>query len=675
MKKIVSLLLAVVLGLALGLPVGASAEEPTFLVLLYLCGTDLESEISAATADFVEILEAELDVEGPIMVLVHAGGTDQWATGLLESGESQRFLVYDDVYPESESLGKLDMGDPDTLADFVSYGLETYPADRTALILWDHGGGATAGVCYDEISGNSLEIGEIYTALSQGLDGKKLSFIGFDACLMSTFEVAAHLYTFADYMIASEELEPGAGWRYDVWLSALKADPSMSTEDLGKTVVDSFIDGALRDDPDDYVTLALTDLNQMEPLMAAVDTFSGELQRAIENGQFATISRARARMKAFGDFMDSSSDMVDLAELAYALQEIAPTAAKALGKAVKQAVPYARSSANIKSAAGLSILIPDKTKAKADEYMPTYNPEFLISGYTDFVMNYLSKLTGGTYHFAPSQIETQAMDMEDEETQSWFADFASASTSTSSDADSWWDDDSQEGEEEPEQPANMTQDDYVQAAAAYGNAVHTVQLSKEDMENLSFVEASLLQDAREEVGDAYGEEVYFDFGLMQDVHVDWAKGIVYGLFNGNWPTLEGQMVPMYDQVVTEGYTRSLIPAMVNGREKYLLVVFNAENPGGAVVGYTEGYDDNGNPARGYDNLKKGDLVVPLFDLMYWDADEEMQLETYQGEAIEVGDKPLEFGRDAVEEGVYFYSFCLNDVFGDYQFTDFAELEY
>ena len=49
--------------------------------------------------------------------------------------------------------------------------------------------------------------------------GVKFDFVGFDACLMATYEMAAHMASYADYMVASEELEPGIGWNYQGWSS------------------------------------------------------------------------------------------------------------------------------------------------------------------------------------------------------------------------------------------------------------------------------------------------------------------------------------------------------------------------------------------------------------------------------------------------------------------------
>jgi len=664
-------LIAIIIGLCLS-PASAQIERE-FLILVYLCGTDLETEYGAASEDLMEMIEAGLELDGPVTVLVQAGGTKKWRGNLVKSGESQRFLVADDLYPVGPSLGRQDMGKPGTLRDFVRFGLDTYPANRVGLLMWNHGSGSTGGLCYDEISGNALSTPDIHNALAEALAGRdqRFSFIGFDACLMSTFEVAAYMQPFADFMIASEELEPGTGWAYDQWLGDLARNPKMDMEAIGRSMVDSFIESSLAVDPDDYVTLAVTDLRELDELIAAVDAFGEELRDVLANGDFPLISRARAQMRAFGDFYDAGSDMVDIADIAWYLRDIAPDKSKALTRAAKNAVVYSRNSANIQSAVGLSILLPEKTKNSAHEYMPAYDPRALMSGYSDFVVVYLDELLSGSAHsFSPAPIQSIDIDPDDGASLGWLDSFFGGASQQSAPPVGSWLDSVQSAGSQP----SLSYEDYEDIADIFGGVAYTVQLSQTDLASLSYVEAALLQDAYGQVDeDEYGDEAYFDFGLMQDVYVDWDDGTIYGLFDGTWPTLEGQMVPMYDQIVSDDYVRSLIPALVNDEEQFLLVVFNEDNPYGAVVGYTEGYDSNGNPARGYQKLEPGDVIHPMFDLIYWDETGEMWTDTFYGEEIIVRHQPLDFGYEPVEPGDYSYAFCLNDVYGGYEFTDFIDL--
>src|SRR4051794_8949666 len=112
-------------------------------------------------------------------------------------------------------LGPTDMGDPTTLSTFITYGITNFPAEHYALIVSDHGA-AWPGVGPDLGAGESvMDLPEVQQALETGLTdagAERLDLLGFDACLMSTYEVASALQPYADRLIASSETEPGTGW-------------------------------------------------------------------------------------------------------------------------------------------------------------------------------------------------------------------------------------------------------------------------------------------------------------------------------------------------------------------------------------------------------------------------------------------------------------------------------
>jgi hypothetical protein len=60
------------------------------------------------------------------------------------SGASRYLQVGEDGRDEVvEELGVVDSGHPQTVVDFIRWGVRTAPADRYALVLWNHGGGWT----------------------------------------------------------------------------------------------------------------------------------------------------------------------------------------------------------------------------------------------------------------------------------------------------------------------------------------------------------------------------------------------------------------------------------------------------------------------------------------------------------------------------------------------------
>ncbi|MCP4222226.1 MAG: hypothetical protein GY773_02650, partial [Actinomycetia bacterium] len=146
---------------------------------------------------------------------------------------------------EVGDLGEVNMADESTLADFVTWAVETYPADKHVLVMHDHGAGWPGGWTDGSAAGDLLTLAEIEGALAQvredtGLD--QLELIGFDACLMSSLEVYTAMAPYARYAVASEGLEPHPGWAYGSFLADLASNPDMSGADLAQSVVAHYID-------------------------------------------------------------------------------------------------------------------------------------------------------------------------------------------------------------------------------------------------------------------------------------------------------------------------------------------------------------------------------------------------------------------------------------------------
>ena len=176
---------------------------------------------------------------------------------------------------------------------------------------------------------------------------------------------------------------------------------------------------------------------------------------------------------------------------------------------------------------------------------------------------------------------------------------------------------------------------------------YTLELTAEQLEVLGKVEANLMMDISDP-----DFECYVELGYVQDVIVDWNRGKIYGLFDGTWATLDGQMVCMYDQVANDRYVRSLIPVTLNDQLTYLLVTFDAENPEGVVIGATEGWTEDGLPARSVTELQRGDVIIPQYELIYWDANGDQQVEPFEGDPIIVGTSgTVPFGYEKVEGDV------------------------
>ena len=176
--------------------------ESGWTVLLYICGSDLESLYSSAAEDIEEIAAAEYSED--VRVVIQTGGANEWHNNV-SSDAIQRFIKTEGGIECVEELDDANMGAPETLADFVLWGVENYPAKKMGLILWDHGGGSVGGVCQDEKNDDSLTLAELDKVFNSVYDAMtdRFEFIGFDACLMATLETANILVPYARYMYAS----------------------------------------------------------------------------------------------------------------------------------------------------------------------------------------------------------------------------------------------------------------------------------------------------------------------------------------------------------------------------------------------------------------------------------------------------------------------------------------
>ncbi|HQC36636.1 MAG TPA: clostripain-related cysteine peptidase, partial [Bacillota bacterium] len=245
---------------------GGGKDEVT--VMVYMCGSDLESRHGLASGDISEMLAA--DLSDRINLLIYTGGSSSWRNSDISAGTNRIFKVENGrLKTLSGDEGSVSLTKPSTLSGFIRYCASNYPADRYQLIFWDHGGGSLSGFGYDENfrSSGAMSLSQIDKALSDG--GVKFDIVGFDACLMATAENALMLSRHADYLIASEETEAGYGWYYTPWLNALSDNSSLPSVELGKIIIDDFVDFCMQKVPGQKATLSLVDLAELEASMPA----------------------------------------------------------------------------------------------------------------------------------------------------------------------------------------------------------------------------------------------------------------------------------------------------------------------------------------------------------------------------------------------------------------------
>ncbi len=294
-------------------------------------------------------------------------GLDGWDGGkLLEVTDGGATVL--------EDMGDINTGDPQVLADFISRGISDYPADHYALVISDHGA-SWPGVGGDESSEqDSLELWELNEAIASGIESAgidKLDLLGFDACLMATYEVASTLAPLADRLLASQELEPGHGWDYGSF-AVVGENGGATVDELGSAIIAGYEAQAIEWEDQSEITLSLTDLTQMPAIDAALGAFSEQLVARVD-GVAPVVGKTLAQTLGFGKSPDPDSDsfMTDLGILA---SEIGVDAldvsdeADTLVRAINDAIVDKVDGQATQGATGLSIYFPPQPEYYVQDY-------------------------------------------------------------------------------------------------------------------------------------------------------------------------------------------------------------------------------------------------------------------------------------------------------------------
>lgn len=240
---------------------GTTNQKAKWLVMAYVDGDD-----KALERDLMFDLN-EMEMIGSTEDVIIVAQVDRYAGGYAGDGNwstTRRYLIQQDSdlnqisSPMIEDLGELNMGDGQTLVDFVTWASNTYPAERYMLLMSDHGMGWPGGWSDPSPAGRNRsnaplgsamqdpiilldEFGAALAQIQKNTNIDKLDIIGLDVCLMSQMEVLSTLEPYAQVVVASEETEPGVGWAYEAFLSLMVYNPDISTTEIAKNIVDSYL--------------------------------------------------------------------------------------------------------------------------------------------------------------------------------------------------------------------------------------------------------------------------------------------------------------------------------------------------------------------------------------------------------------------------------------------------
>jgi hypothetical protein len=370
----------------------------TFMV--YMAGDNNLSP--AAEEDLAELRTVGSTAEVRVLVEVDRAG---------DEGSKRYRIERDGQREEVQDLGETDSGDPSTVLDFVRWASREEPSERSALVLWNHGGGwepseierlgkgapgftaaeareraassltrlffrgslqkilrlETArerAICSDDGSGHSLdtvELGRLLTQIRSDL-GRPLDLLGMDACLMSNLEVAYELRSDVQCIVASEEIEPGEGWPYAAVLEKLTKEPAQPAAQLAATIVREYADAYSASAR--VVTQAAIDLGKLDTLLSPLDALADAAASGIADriGEIweAQFNSARFYDDSLWDLLHFGSELRRLTTDS-AVARAADGVCSALRPGIGPVIAEAHRGAKVARCGGVSAYLPALT--------------------------------------------------------------------------------------------------------------------------------------------------------------------------------------------------------------------------------------------------------------------------------------------------------------------------
>ena len=631
-KRVWALLTALAMSLSLAAcgdagdvstPAASGGDGGSWAVYWYLCGSDLETNYGCATTDLSEMMEVQLPEN--VNVVIETGGASVWQNDEMDPSKLQRWLYNSEGLQLLEEQDTANMGDAQTLYEFLDFANTNYPADHVAVTFWNHGGGSVSGAAFDELHDlDSLDLSEMYQAFNEvwpaNTADPALELVGFDTCLMATVDVASVFQNFAKYLVASEEVEPGNGWLYSGWLGALAEDPSMDGAALGRAICDSYYEGCEAVGTEDQTTLSLTDLTRLTPLLEAYEAFGQEAFAAAaeDPGFFAELGRAAAQSENYGGNTREQgyTNMVDMGHLARQTAWMLPSAQGVLD-ALADCVLYQVGGVYRSEATGLSCYY--SYNGDVDDF----NGYATLGESLAFKYLYAYGLTG--------ELDESGMEYLSELNIEELPDRLTL-------ADTDWD------------GAALDVDE---------DGTSFLSLGPEAGDILSSIGFSLFYVDEE-------NDQMLLLGTDNDMTADWDNGTFYDNFRGVWGAIDGHLVYMELSYEGDDYNLYSVPILLNGEEYNLQVAYDFTAEEWSILGARQGIDDSGMADKELRLLEEGDQITTIWQLASFSGDDDFEM--YTAEELTVT-ADTSFGEAPLPDGTYSMVFEMQDTVGNYAYSD------
>lgn len=592
-------------------------DDETWAIYWYLCGSDLESKYGAATTDLEEMLMTSLPEN--VTVVVETGGAEAWQNDV-NPNYIQRFVYNHEGFNLIEESPLANMGDADTLSDFLKFCIDNYPADRQMVLFWNHGGGSVSGICFDELyDGDSLSLDEVYQAFSDvctlSEENPPFELIGFDACLMATIDTAFMLKDISRYMVASEEVEPGNGWEYELWLNSLAENPKTDGAMLGKIICDSYAEGCRQEETDAEITLSVIDLSKINALNEAYNQLGIEAL-SIASGDsafFSKFSRCAISAENYGGNTKNEgyTNMVDLRNLVKNAENLLPENSGIVLDALNDCVVYKINGPYRKQSGGLSCFYSyNGDTENFEEYSK-------ISANEPFTRLYEYRLSGKLDEAAAALISDDIT----------ITNFDKFDVQTLEDV-----------------PVTVNEDGY---------AVLELDIDTADM--LSDVGFTLGYFDTE-------EDIFILLGSDNDIYCDWESGTFTDNFNSLWGAIDNHLVYLELSYSDSEYILYNVPILLNGKECCLSVSYDYLSEEYSILGAREAIDENGMSDKNLTSLKTGDEITTLFYCSTLSEENDFELIPIETFAVK---ENTYFNFTDLGDGTFVFMFDMYDFDGDY----------
>ena len=640
------------------------ANEPEWAIYWYLCGSDLETDHQAASRDLLEMIEAhEKKPLKNVQIVVQTGGAKKWhIEGIGDKDKSIRLAFGHDLdeIEEVDVNDDVNMGDQQSLEEFLQFCKENYPAKKTMLLIWNHGGGSVDGVAVDENHDNkALSLKEIRDALHEiyptdEKEGKHFEIIGFDACLMATLETAMAVKDHANYLVASEELEPSCGWNYTDFLLGLAKKPQMKGDQLGKLICDTYVDACKKHDVYRDITLSVVDCSHAEAVFHAVNILAlYMIDQANESSEmFGKFGRAIKKSEKYGPNSKSSGGYTNMVDLGTAvknlgkidnMQDASALVLEILDEAVVYKVngPYRRSS-------GLSYYYPlDSCK---DNYKHLFS----------FIPNSALMCFYGWQHgFISSKGSEKVTDMlidaisESEKFLNQYGEDEEISINIEG---------SQQAGSIVMDDINVNISEMADIALALNKSGDvTLNIPEKYMPIVDSIEFNLLYV------DMEGDGLVMFLGSDSDLKADWEKGVFSDTFSGKWPCLQGELLSVVLMESNEDFNVYNSPIKLNGRRLELEFIYDFRKNTYEIIG-ARPTKENGVVSRELIPLKEGDKVTLLITACTLE-DSSNPVEVESSEIVIASDCAI--AEEDMGDGQFGYMFEIYDIQGNSVTSDMA----